>query len=82
MNQLINDVFGDTHITLRCEAGECLHYSLVPGFQVRIAPDTCERAFADPIRDEQRPEKPDNTRTVAISIAAAGLVVVVACLCA
>ncbi|GAA5925630.1 hypothetical protein JCM3775_001459 [Rhodotorula graminis] len=32
MNQLINDIFGDTHITLNCKAGECLRRSDVPGF--------------------------------------------------
>lgn len=35
MNQLINDIFGDTHITLNCKAGECLRRSDVPGFVVR-----------------------------------------------
>ncbi|GAA5884428.1 hypothetical protein JCM6882_005248 [Rhodosporidiobolus microsporus] len=32
MNQLINDIFGDTYITLRCASGECLRASDVPGF--------------------------------------------------
>nr|ODO01155.1 ATP-dependent permease [Cryptococcus depauperatus CBS 7855] len=32
MNQLINDIFGDKSITLNCESGECLHYSMVPGY--------------------------------------------------
>lgn len=32
MNQLINDIFGDSSITLDCESGECLHYSQVPGY--------------------------------------------------
>ncbi|KAH9030548.1 hypothetical protein EDB84DRAFT_1494016 [Lactarius hengduanensis] len=32
MNQLINDIFGDRHISLTCEGGECLHYSQVPGY--------------------------------------------------
>ncbi|KAF8268139.1 hypothetical protein EI94DRAFT_1212790 [Lactarius quietus] len=32
MNQLINDIFGDQHISLNCEGGECLHYSQVPGY--------------------------------------------------
>lgn len=35
MNQLINDIFGDGYISLKCHGGECLHYSLVPGFVVR-----------------------------------------------
>ena len=60
MNQLINDVFGDSHISLRCNAGECMHYSLVPGFT--------------------RPEAPDNSKLVAVSIAIAASVVIVACL--
>ena len=34
MNNLINDIFGDTYITLMCDAGECMHYSQVPGFVV------------------------------------------------
>lgn len=36
MNQLINDIFGDTHITLKCNSGECLRKSDVPGFVVRL----------------------------------------------
>ncbi|GAA6037205.1 hypothetical protein JCM8097_008619 [Rhodosporidiobolus ruineniae] len=32
MNQLINDIFGDTYITLKCASGECLRASDVPGF--------------------------------------------------
>jgi hypothetical protein len=36
MNQLINDIFGDKYISLTCEGGECLHYSQVPGYVVRI----------------------------------------------
>lgn len=32
MNQLINDIFGDTFITLDCKAGECMRKSEVPGF--------------------------------------------------
>ncbi|KAL7420171.1 FAD-dependent urate hydroxylase [Cryptotrichosporon argae] len=39
MNQLINDVFGDHAITLDCESGECLHTSLVPGYQPPEKPD-------------------------------------------
>jgi hypothetical protein len=39
MNQLINDIFGDQHITLDCNAGECLHYSQVPGFKSPEKPD-------------------------------------------
>ena len=36
MNQLINDIFGDKYISLTCEGGECLHYSQVPGYVVRL----------------------------------------------
>ncbi|GAA5914974.1 putative ATP-dependent permease ADP1 [Sporobolomyces salmoneus] len=32
MNQLINDIFGDTYITLNCKSGECMRSSEVPGF--------------------------------------------------
>ena len=38
MNQLINDVFGDPAIFLGCNAGECVHYSEVPGYQVPATP--------------------------------------------
>jgi len=39
MNQLINDIFGDSYITLTCEGGECLHYSQVPGYVSPPKPD-------------------------------------------
>ncbi|KAG9224454.1 hypothetical protein CCMSSC00406_0007647 [Pleurotus cornucopiae] len=39
MNQLINDIFGDGYISLKCHGGECLHYSLVPGFVRPPKPD-------------------------------------------
>jgi hypothetical protein len=39
MNQLINDVFGDDHITLNCNSGECMHYTAVPGFETPAPPD-------------------------------------------
>jgi len=39
MNQLITDIFGDDSITLDCQAGECMHYSMVPGFKVPAKPD-------------------------------------------
>ncbi|GAA6014458.1 hypothetical protein JCM8202_001541 [Rhodotorula sphaerocarpa] len=32
MNQLINDIFGDTYITLKCDSGECMRRGSVPGF--------------------------------------------------
>jgi hypothetical protein len=34
MNDLIDQVFGDPYITLKCEGGECLHISQVPGYVV------------------------------------------------
>ncbi|CAE6514971.1 unnamed protein product [Rhizoctonia solani] len=58
MNNLINDVFGDTHITLKCKGGECLHYTQVPGYI--------------------RPPPPDNTKFLALSGSAAGLILIVA----
>ncbi|ODO01783.1 hypothetical protein I350_06612 [Cryptococcus amylolentus CBS 6273] len=39
MNQLINDIFGDKSITLDCDAGECLHYTQVPGYVQPEKPD-------------------------------------------
>lgn len=33
MNDLILTVFGDPYITLKCEAGECIHYSQIPGYE-------------------------------------------------
>lgn len=38
MDQLINDVFGDSYITLRCDGGECLHYTQVPGYKKPTRP--------------------------------------------
>jgi hypothetical protein len=38
MNQLINDIFGDTYITLNCKSGECMRSSEVPGFVVSTDP--------------------------------------------
>lgn len=32
MNDLIQTFFGDPHISLHCESGECLHYSEIPGY--------------------------------------------------
>ncbi|PLN84580.1 putative ABC transporter [Aspergillus taichungensis] len=32
MNELIQSVFGDKSITLRCDAGECLYHTDVPGY--------------------------------------------------
>jgi hypothetical protein len=40
MNQLINDIFGDGYISLKCEGGECLHFSQVPGYVVSDKPVT------------------------------------------
>ncbi|SCU90923.1 LAME_0E10528g1_1 [Lachancea meyersii CBS 8951] len=33
MNDLISTVFGDPYITLKCESGECVHYSEIPGYE-------------------------------------------------
>ncbi|KAH3671774.1 hypothetical protein WICMUC_004565 [Wickerhamomyces mucosus] len=32
MDDLILSVFGDDHIKLNCDSGECLHYSEIPGY--------------------------------------------------
>lgn len=71
MNSLINDVFGDSAITLDCQSGECMHYSMVPGFTVRHIVVLLGYLV---LRRSQRPSAPDNSRLVALSIAAAGLV--------
>jgi hypothetical protein len=39
MNELIDSVFGDDYIALRCEGGECLHKSQVPGYTRPPRPD-------------------------------------------
>jgi ABC-type multidrug transport system ATPase subunit len=39
MNKLINDIFGDAFIALKCEGGECLHYSQVPGYHRPAKPN-------------------------------------------
>lgn len=36
MDDLISAVFGDDSIFLNCNSGECLHYTMVPGFEVKI----------------------------------------------
>jgi ABC-type multidrug transport system ATPase subunit len=46
MNQLINDIFGDSYITLGCQAGECLHYSMVPGFEAPAPPNNSKLVAA------------------------------------
>ncbi|GAA5795628.1 hypothetical protein HPULCUR_000990 [Helicostylum pulchrum] len=33
MDELISAVFGDDSILLNCNSGECLHYTMVPGFE-------------------------------------------------
>lgn len=33
MDDLILMVFGDESIVLTCNSGECLHYTMVPGFK-------------------------------------------------
>ncbi|KAK2463756.1 hypothetical protein APHAL10511_004249 [Amanita phalloides] len=39
MNELIDSIFGDSYITLKCDGGECLHYSQVPGYVRPPKPD-------------------------------------------
>ncbi|KAG0279122.1 hypothetical protein BGZ95_002213 [Linnemannia exigua] len=39
MNELIMTMFGDPAIYLKCSAGECLHYTQVPGFARPPRPD-------------------------------------------
>lgn len=34
MNDLIQSVFGDPYITLKCKSGECVHQSEIPGFDI------------------------------------------------
>ncbi|ODV82027.1 uncharacterized protein CANTADRAFT_87971 [Suhomyces tanzawaensis NRRL Y-17324] len=34
MNDLISSVFGDPYITLKCNAGECIHKSEIPGYDL------------------------------------------------
>lgn len=46
MNQLITDIFGDSYITLGCQAGECLHYSMVPGFEAPAPPNNSKLVAA------------------------------------
>ena len=36
MNTLISSVFGDEYITMKCDAGECLYKTEVPGYVKRI----------------------------------------------
>lgn len=69
MSQLINDVFGDAYISIRCDGGECLHYSQVPEYVVSFSPYPQESPFTFP----QTPEGLDNTKYVAPSIAGAGI---------
>lgn len=38
MDDLILSVFGDDHIKLHCESGECLHYSEIPGYDIPKQP--------------------------------------------
>ncbi|EJU04900.1 hypothetical protein DACRYDRAFT_114221 [Dacryopinax primogenitus] len=39
MNELIEEVFGDKSITLACYGGECIHYTMVPGYERPEQPD-------------------------------------------
>ena len=41
MDDLISAVFGDDSIFLSCNSGECLHYTMVPGFKVCEYFDFC-----------------------------------------
>ncbi|KAK6456451.1 uncharacterized protein RJT20DRAFT_128355 [Scheffersomyces xylosifermentans] len=34
MNDLIQSVFGDPYITLKCRSGECIHKSEIPGYEL------------------------------------------------
>ncbi|KAI9318514.1 hypothetical protein BX666DRAFT_1855871 [Dichotomocladium elegans] len=43
MDDLIMSFFGDPSIFLGCRSGECLHYSMVPGFQVTSMQRCLER---------------------------------------
>ena len=65
MNELINDVFGDTYITIKCQAGECLRRSEVPGFAVSLIAryTPCNQLIAVP----KKPVKPDDKKWVVIS---------------
>lgn len=42
MNDLIQSVFGDPYITLKCKSGECVHKSEIPGYEV---PDRNKLAY-------------------------------------
>lgn len=55
MNDLIDTVFGDPYITLNCDSGECLHSTMIPGYEVsQDGPRT--RAKADiPLRSLHGP---------------------------
>ncbi|KZP00597.1 hypothetical protein CALVIDRAFT_533600 [Calocera viscosa TUFC12733] len=39
MNELIEEVFGDKSIFLSCYGGECIHYTMVPGYERPAKPD-------------------------------------------
>ena len=75
MNDLIDQMFGDSYITLQCEGGECLHYSQVPGYVVCLLPLLVLMTL---IVTSKRPKKPDNTLWVALSVASALFVVLLA----
>ena len=76
MNDLIDQMFGDRYITLQCQGGECLHYSQVPGYVVCFVYFILKSVGA--LTRRQRPEKPDNTLWVALSVASALVVVLLA----
>ena len=75
MNDLIDQMFGDRYITLQCQGGECLHYSQVPGYVVCFVHS---QNRSEALIGRQRPEKPDNTLWVALSVASALFVVLLA----
>lgn len=78
MNQLINDIFGDSFITLNCDGGECLHYTQVPGYVVSALFVTRHLGGTSIALPFQRPERPDNSFMVGISAALAGLFFIIA----
>jgi ABC-type lipoprotein export system ATPase subunit len=74
MNQLINDIFGDTHITLKCHSGECLRSSDVPGFVVSFLYAPFFSFLLTLLSLTQRPPKPNSRLWVIASIVAVILV--------
>ena len=69
MNQLINDIFGDTYITLNCKSGECMRSSEVPGFVVSRLEFSLFASNSDRYVGTQRPPKPNDKTWVIVSVA-------------